>query len=273
MQDKVTLALKMKLAALITLIACTVTSSVSAQDPPEFQFEYQTPALVIDDDGFWTLDSKGFRSADRFFRNKNFGTKFDDPLIVDRNGFGVGFESTEGPDMRAVRRDYQLIGQYMLLARIDRETTRMIGRKHGLELDWDDDCILGTWGDMTARSCFESVTITWPDDTIGFMLKEEWVDFVRTLCQGGNYVRTDGSCPSSSGPFAVVLKPNTMARSFRSIEFSSRDGTSKLVLFHNIRPAEVQPRNLFIIRRNEQGEWHDLSLEEKRKIIESARDE
>ena len=191
---------------------------------------------------------------------------------MDENGFGVGFEKTDGPDMRAVRRDYQLIGQYMLLARIDRETTRMIGRKHGLKLDWDDDCILGTWGDMTARSCFENVTITWPDNTIGFMLREECVEFARTLCQGNTYVQTDGNCPNERGPFEVTLQPNTTDRSFRSIKLSSHDGTSKLVLFHNIRPAKVQPNDVFIIRFNAQGERHELSVEEKRAIVESAGD-
>lgn len=258
------------LATLIALATCATASVVSAQVSREFEYEYQTPALIIEDDGYWTLDSKGFRSADRFFRNKSFGTNFDDPLIVDEDGFGVGFEDSEGPDMRAVRRDYQLIGLYMLLARIDRETTRMIGRKHSLELNWDDGCILGIWGDMTARSCVENITVTWPDDTIGFMLKEEWVKFASTLCKGDAYILTDGNCPHKGGPFEVILQPVTRGRSFRSIELSSHNGKSKLVLFHNIRPAEVEPNDVFMARRNALGELSELSVEEKRTIIERS---
>ncbi|MGR3513240.1 MAG: hypothetical protein ACU0GG_10775 [Paracoccaceae bacterium] len=256
----------------MTLATCAATSAVYAQDDPrEFEYKYKSPALIIDDDGYWTMDSKGFRSADRFFRNRAFGTKLDEPLIVDENGFGIGFEDGEGPSMRAVLRDYQVIGFYMLLARIDRETTRMIRRKHGLRLDRDGDCVLGKWGDMTARSCVEKLTIAWPDDTIGFMLREQWVEFAQTLCQGAAYIQTDGACPQHDEPFEVALQPVTMERSFRSIELSSSNGTSQFVLFHNIRPADVQPDEVFIARRDAQGELRELSLEEKRRVIEGAR--
>ena len=63
------LAITKKLATLIALATCATTGVVSAQDSRELEFKYQTPALIIDDDWFLTLDSKGFRSGDRFLQN------------------------------------------------------------------------------------------------------------------------------------------------------------------------------------------------------------
>lgn len=249
-------------ASLVVAFAATTSHIQSGES-------YETPALIVDQDGHWTLASKGFRSATRFFRSRDFGVAYEDALIVNEAGFGVGFSDPEGPSMRAVRREYQIIGNYMIVAPVDRETTMMIGRKNDVEMDWDEGCILAELGTMQARSCFDDVTITWPDNTPGFMTLDQWLAFAQGLCAGGAYVVVEGACPSSTEPFSVTLYPISNERSFRQLKLSSADGASELVLSHNIRPVDAEPDKFHAFRRKPDGSLHEFTEAEKLDLIKA----
>ncbi len=227
------------------------------------------PALMIDESQHWTLESDGFRSASRFFRNGVFGTAFEESLVVDEHGFGVGFQDPKGKGMRSVRRDYQLISHYMIVAPVDRETTSMIGRKHDVAADWDGDCIRTEFGTMTARSCFEHLTITWPDDTFRFMLLEDWTAFAQALCNAGTYERVSGICPKEVGAFDITLRPLSRDRSFRELRLSSEDGSSAFRLSHNIRPNGYDASEIRMVRKYSDGTVEELDLADKNAILEA----
>lgn len=249
--------------ALVVGLASSFSAAAGSSDA-----RLTSPALQVQSDGHWTLDSDGFKSPNRFFRSGVFGSAYEEALLIDADGFGVGFEDPEGKAMRSVRRDYQLIGNYMITAPVDRETTSMIGRTNDVEMDWDGDCIKAVLGDMTARSCFENLTITWSDATIGFMPENSWSEFASDLCSGGAYQIVSGSCPDGSGPFDLTLAPNSEDRSFRSLSLSSSDGQSVFELTHNIRPVGVDPEKVRIMRRDQSGNWSELTTEETRALIE-----
>ena len=255
-------------SACVALVVGLAISSSAAAGSSDARLT--SPALQVQSDGHWTLDSDGFKSPNRFFRSGVFGSAYEEALLIDADGFGVGFEDPEGKAMRSVRRDYQLIGNYMITAPVDRESTMMIGRRNDVEMDWDGNCIKAVLGDMTARSCFENLTITWFDATVGFMPEDSWSEFASDLCLGGAYQIIDGSCPVGSDSFNLTLTPKSKDRSFRSLTLSSSDGQSVFELTHNIRPAGVEPDKVRIMRRDKTGNWSELTTDETRALIESV---